>query len=137
MHLINTSDSDRSIVSFSLSNSTLLNSKVVTVTVKPNPGFLSAPVEIDFPHLRNVSYHGNQSSVCVCVCVQLNTMEEVTYDTDQTPSNQTSHARLSLSLSAGHCERDLHRLGREREVGGTLVIVCVCVCVCVCVLSQL
>uniref|UniRef100_A0A9J8DAV9 Adhesion G protein-coupled receptor B1b n=1 Tax=Cyprinus carpio carpio TaxID=630221 RepID=A0A9J8DAV9_CYPCA len=44
------------------SNSTLLNSKVVTVTVKPNPGFLSAPVEIDFPHLRNVSLHGSQSA---------------------------------------------------------------------------
>uniref|UniRef100_A0A672LZB5 Adhesion G protein-coupled receptor B1 n=1 Tax=Sinocyclocheilus grahami TaxID=75366 RepID=A0A672LZB5_SINGR len=44
------------------SNSTLLNSKVVTVTVKPNPGFLSAPVEIDFPHLHNVSRHGNQSA---------------------------------------------------------------------------
>uniref|UniRef100_A0A673KMJ6 Brain-specific angiogenesis inhibitor 1-like n=1 Tax=Sinocyclocheilus rhinocerous TaxID=307959 RepID=A0A673KMJ6_9TELE len=44
------------------SNSTLLNSKVVTVTVKPNPGFLLAPVEIDFPHLHNVSRHGNQSA---------------------------------------------------------------------------
>uniref|UniRef100_A0A8C1M4G6 Adhesion G protein-coupled receptor B1b n=1 Tax=Cyprinus carpio TaxID=7962 RepID=A0A8C1M4G6_CYPCA len=59
------------------SNSTLLNSKVVTVTVKPNPGFLSAPVEIDFPHLHNVSRHGNQlGSVQFCsvlsVCVQLN-----------------------------------------------------------------
>uniref|UniRef100_A0A8C2ANS3 Adhesion G protein-coupled receptor B1b n=1 Tax=Cyprinus carpio TaxID=7962 RepID=A0A8C2ANS3_CYPCA len=78
------------------SNSTLLNSKVVTVTVKPNPGFLSAPVEIDFPHLHNVSCHGNQlGSVQFCsvlsVCVQLKTMEEVTYDTDQTPPNQTSH----------------------------------------------
>uniref|UniRef100_A0A8C1B7X8 Adhesion G protein-coupled receptor B1b n=1 Tax=Cyprinus carpio carpio TaxID=630221 RepID=A0A8C1B7X8_CYPCA len=54
------------------SNSTLLNSKVVTVTVKPNPGFLSAPVEIDFPHLHNVSRHGNQL-VCltfVCVCAR-------------------------------------------------------------------
>uniref|UniRef100_A0A8C1BA67 Adhesion G protein-coupled receptor B1b n=1 Tax=Cyprinus carpio carpio TaxID=630221 RepID=A0A8C1BA67_CYPCA len=63
------------------SNSTLLNSKVVTVTVKPNPGFLSAPVEIDFPHLHNVSRHGNQlGSVQFCsvlsVCVQLKSMEE-------------------------------------------------------------
>uniref|UniRef100_A0A4W4FL01 Adhesion G protein-coupled receptor B1b n=1 Tax=Electrophorus electricus TaxID=8005 RepID=A0A4W4FL01_ELEEL len=41
-------------------NSTLLNSKVVTVIVKPNPGFLSAPVEIEFPHQHNVSNHGNQ-----------------------------------------------------------------------------
>uniref|UniRef100_A0A672NRB6 Adhesion G protein-coupled receptor B1 n=1 Tax=Sinocyclocheilus grahami TaxID=75366 RepID=A0A672NRB6_SINGR len=60
------SDSDRSIVSFSRSNSTLLNSKVVTVTVKPNPGFLSAPVEINFPHLHNVMY---LTLMCVCVCV--------------------------------------------------------------------
>uniref|UniRef100_A0A8C1XGQ4 Adhesion G protein-coupled receptor B1b n=1 Tax=Cyprinus carpio TaxID=7962 RepID=A0A8C1XGQ4_CYPCA len=43
------------------SNSTLLNSKVVTVTVKPNPGFLSAPVEIDFPHLRN----GTVNETCI------------------------------------------------------------------------
>ncbi|XP_062844144.1 adhesion G protein-coupled receptor B1-like [Trichomycterus rosablanca] len=35
------------------SNSTMLNSKVVTVTVKPNPGYLSTPVEIEFPHLHN------------------------------------------------------------------------------------
>ncbi|KAF5895199.1 brain-specific angiogenesis inhibitor 1-like, partial [Clarias magur] len=35
------------------SNSTLLNSKVVTVMVKPNPGFLMTPVEIEFPHLHN------------------------------------------------------------------------------------
>ncbi|KAK2834186.1 hypothetical protein Q7C36_014887 [Tachysurus vachellii] len=35
------------------SNSTLLNSKVVTVMVKPSPGFLSNPVEIEFPHLHN------------------------------------------------------------------------------------
>lgn len=38
-----------------LSNSTLLNSKVVTVMVKPDPGFLATPVEIEFPHLHNVS----------------------------------------------------------------------------------
>ncbi|KAG1929599.1 brain-specific angiogenesis inhibitor [Pimephales promelas] len=43
------------------SNSTLLNSKVVTVTVKPNPGFLSAPVEIDFPHLHN----GTVNETCI------------------------------------------------------------------------
>ncbi|XP_067281519.1 adhesion G protein-coupled receptor B1-like [Pseudorasbora parva] len=43
------------------SNSTLLNSKVVTVTVKPNPGFLSAPVEIEFPHLHN----GTVNETCI------------------------------------------------------------------------
>lgn len=37
------------------SNSTLLNSKVVTVTVSPAPTLLSSPVEIEFPHLHNVS----------------------------------------------------------------------------------
>ncbi|XP_057684686.1 adhesion G protein-coupled receptor B1-like isoform X3 [Corythoichthys intestinalis] len=35
------------------SNSTLLNSKVVTVIVKPTPALLSSPVEIEFPHLHN------------------------------------------------------------------------------------
>lgn len=37
------------------SNTTLLNSKVVTVIVKPTPNLLSTPVEIEFPHLHNVS----------------------------------------------------------------------------------
>ncbi|XP_077362631.1 adhesion G protein-coupled receptor B1-like isoform X2 [Festucalex cinctus] len=35
------------------SNTTLLNSKVVTVIVKPTPLLLSSPVEIEFPHLHN------------------------------------------------------------------------------------
>ncbi len=39
---------------FLRSNTTLLNSKVVTVIVKPTPGLLSSPVEIEFPHLHNV-----------------------------------------------------------------------------------
>ncbi|XP_035379713.1 adhesion G protein-coupled receptor B1-like isoform X2 [Electrophorus electricus] len=43
------------------SNSTLLNSKVVTVIVKPNPGFLSAPVEIEFPHQHN----GTINETCI------------------------------------------------------------------------
>ncbi|XP_015458723.3 adhesion G protein-coupled receptor B1 [Astyanax mexicanus] len=43
------------------SNSTLLNSKIVTVTVKPNPGFLTAPVEIEFPHLHN----GTINETCI------------------------------------------------------------------------
>lgn len=37
------------------SNSTILNSKVVSVIVKPNPNLVSTPVEIEFPHLHNVS----------------------------------------------------------------------------------
>ncbi|XP_061122608.1 adhesion G protein-coupled receptor B1 [Syngnathus typhle] len=35
------------------SNSTLLNSKVVTVVVSPTPALLSSPVQIEFPHLHN------------------------------------------------------------------------------------
>ncbi|XP_035650839.1 adhesion G protein-coupled receptor B1-like [Oncorhynchus keta] len=41
-----------SILSFQ-SNSTVLDSKVVTVVVKPTPGLLSPPVEIEFPHQHN------------------------------------------------------------------------------------
>uniref|UniRef100_A0A667Z3Z1 Adhesion G protein-coupled receptor B1 n=1 Tax=Myripristis murdjan TaxID=586833 RepID=A0A667Z3Z1_9TELE len=41
-----------SLLSFQ-SNTTLLNSKVVTVIVKPTPTLLSSPVEINFPHLHN------------------------------------------------------------------------------------
>uniref|UniRef100_A0A8C5H4F0 Adhesion G protein-coupled receptor B1-like n=1 Tax=Gouania willdenowi TaxID=441366 RepID=A0A8C5H4F0_GOUWI len=41
-----------SILSFQ-SNTTLLNSKVVSVIVKPTPALLSTPVEIEFPHLHN------------------------------------------------------------------------------------
>uniref|UniRef100_A0A3P9KFT4 Adhesion G protein-coupled receptor B1 n=1 Tax=Oryzias latipes TaxID=8090 RepID=A0A3P9KFT4_ORYLA len=37
----------------SQSNTTLLNSKVVTVIVKPTPTLMSTPVEIEFPHLHN------------------------------------------------------------------------------------
>lgn len=37
------------------SNNSLLNSKVVSVIVKPTPTVLSSPVEIEFPHLHNVS----------------------------------------------------------------------------------
>ncbi|XP_030644858.1 adhesion G protein-coupled receptor B1-like [Chanos chanos] len=43
------------------SNTTLLNSKVVTVSVKPNPGFLASPVEIEFPHLHN----GTMNETCI------------------------------------------------------------------------
>uniref|UniRef100_A0A8C6NYF9 Adhesion G protein-coupled receptor B1b n=1 Tax=Nothobranchius furzeri TaxID=105023 RepID=A0A8C6NYF9_NOTFU len=35
------------------SNTTMLNSKVVSVIVKPTPTLLSSPVEIEFPHLHN------------------------------------------------------------------------------------
>ncbi|KAL2085025.1 hypothetical protein ACEWY4_020543 [Coilia grayii] len=34
-------------------NSTVLNSKVISVTIKPTPGPLSTPVEIEFSHLYN------------------------------------------------------------------------------------
>ncbi|GAA6067165.1 adhesion G protein-coupled receptor B1 isoform X1 [Tachysurus ichikawai] len=37
-------------------NSTVLNSKVISVTIKPTPISLSAPVEIEFSHLYNVSH---------------------------------------------------------------------------------
>lgn len=42
-------------------NSTLLNSKVVTVKVKPDPGFLASPVQIEFPHLHN----GTINETCI------------------------------------------------------------------------
>ncbi|XP_061886022.1 adhesion G protein-coupled receptor B1-like isoform X2 [Entelurus aequoreus] len=43
------------------SNSTLLNSKVVTVIVKPTPALVSSPVEIEFPHLHN----GTMNETCL------------------------------------------------------------------------
>ncbi|XP_061738126.1 adhesion G protein-coupled receptor B1-like isoform X2 [Nerophis ophidion] len=43
------------------SNSTLLNSKVVTVIVKPTPALMSSPVEIEFPHLHN----GTMNETCL------------------------------------------------------------------------
>lgn len=36
-------------------NSTVLNSKVLSVTIKPTPASLSAPVVVEFSHLYNVS----------------------------------------------------------------------------------
>lgn len=47
-------DADCNLLSL-CSNSTLVNSKVVTVIIKPTPALLSSPVEIEFPHLHNVS----------------------------------------------------------------------------------
>uniref|UniRef100_A0A673BBA9 Adhesion G protein-coupled receptor B1b n=1 Tax=Sphaeramia orbicularis TaxID=375764 RepID=A0A673BBA9_9TELE len=49
-----------SILSFQ-SNTTLLNSKVVTVIVSPTPNLLSSPVEIEFPHLHN----GTMNETCL------------------------------------------------------------------------
>ncbi|KAM8883109.1 adhesion G protein-coupled receptor B1-like isoform 2-T2 [Synchiropus picturatus] len=43
------------------SNTTLLNSKVVTVIVKPTPALVSSPVEIEFPHLHN----GTMNETCL------------------------------------------------------------------------
>ncbi|XP_072304148.1 adhesion G protein-coupled receptor B1-like isoform X2 [Eucyclogobius newberryi] len=37
----------------SQSNTSLFNSKIVTVIVSPTPNLLSSPVEIEFPHLHN------------------------------------------------------------------------------------
>uniref|UniRef100_A0A8C1SBW8 Adhesion G protein-coupled receptor B1 n=1 Tax=Cyprinus carpio TaxID=7962 RepID=A0A8C1SBW8_CYPCA len=37
-------------------NSTVLNSKVISVTIKPTPSSLSTPLEIEFSHLYNVSH---------------------------------------------------------------------------------
>ncbi|KAJ8411428.1 hypothetical protein AAFF_G00162360 [Aldrovandia affinis] len=42
-------------------NSTVVNSKVVSVTIKPTPNFLSAPVEIEFSHL----YNGTTNQTCI------------------------------------------------------------------------
>ncbi|TNM93109.1 hypothetical protein fugu_018511 [Takifugu bimaculatus] len=43
------------------SNNSLLNSKVVSVIVKPTPTLLSSPVEIEFPHLHN----GTVNETCI------------------------------------------------------------------------
>ncbi|TSK16113.1 Brain-specific angiogenesis inhibitor 1 [Bagarius yarrelli] len=42
-------------------NSTVLNSKVISVTIKPTPISLSAPVEIEFSHL----YNGTTNQTCI------------------------------------------------------------------------
>ncbi|GLD59246.1 brain-specific angiogenesis inhibitor 1-like protein [Lates japonicus] len=49
-----------SLLSFQ-SNTTLLNSKVVTVIVNPTTTLLSSPVEIEFPHLQN----GTMNETCL------------------------------------------------------------------------
>lgn len=36
-------------------NSTVLNSKVISLTIKPTPSSLATPLEIEFSHLYNVS----------------------------------------------------------------------------------
>ncbi|CAB1334143.1 unnamed protein product [Coregonus sp. 'balchen'] len=58
------------LVSWQARNSTVLNSKVVSVTIKPTPGSLSTPVEVQFSHLYNllaariVVCQGLQSRAC-------------------------------------------------------------------------
>ncbi|KAM6967523.1 adhesion G protein-coupled receptor B1 [Aplochiton taeniatus] len=42
-------------------NSTVLNSKVVSVTIKPTPPSLSTPVEVEFAHL----YNGTTNQTCI------------------------------------------------------------------------
>ena len=52
-------------------NSTVLNSKVISVTVKPFPRSLLTPLEIEFSHLYNVSlsreHAPSHSRVCFCI----------------------------------------------------------------------
>lgn len=52
-------------------NSTVLNSKVISVTVKPFPRSLLTPLEIEFSHLYNVSLSWepapSHSHVCFCI----------------------------------------------------------------------
>lgn len=52
-------------------NSTVLNSKVISVTVKPLPRSLLTPLEIEFSHLYNVSlsWEPAPSHSCVCFCI--------------------------------------------------------------------
>ncbi|NXT41448.1 AGRB1 protein, partial [Pelecanoides urinatrix] len=52
-------------------NSTVLNSKVISVTVKPFPRSLLTPLEIEFSHLYNVSlwWEPAPSSSCVCFSI--------------------------------------------------------------------
>lgn len=52
-------------------NSTVLNSKVISVTVKPFPRSLLTPLEIEFSHLYNVSlsWKPAPSRSCVCFCI--------------------------------------------------------------------
>ncbi|MEQ2298654.1 Adhesion G protein-coupled receptor B1, partial [Ameca splendens] len=42
-------------------NSTVLNSKVLTVTIKPNPASLSAPIVVEFSNL----YNGTTNQTCI------------------------------------------------------------------------
>lgn len=45
-------------------NSTVLNSKVLSVTIKPTPASLSAPIVVEFSHLYNVSVYCLFSKLC-------------------------------------------------------------------------
>lgn len=47
-------------------NSTVLNSKVISVTVKPFPRSLLTPLEIEFSHLYNVSFLGTCTIPQLC-----------------------------------------------------------------------
>lgn len=48
-------------------NSTVLNSKVISVTVKPFPRSLLTPLEIEFSHLYNVSLSWEAAPPHICV----------------------------------------------------------------------
>uniref|UniRef100_A0A663LQK5 Adhesion G protein-coupled receptor B1 n=1 Tax=Athene cunicularia TaxID=194338 RepID=A0A663LQK5_ATHCN len=52
-------------------NSTVLNSKIISVTVKPFPRSLLTPLEIEFSHLYNVSLSREPAPFRSCVCFRI------------------------------------------------------------------
>lgn len=52
-------------------NTTVLNSKVISVTVKPPPRSLLTPLEIEFAHMYNVSFLRMRSALHMPVCVRV------------------------------------------------------------------
>lgn len=63
-------------------NTTVLNSKVISVTVKPPPRSLLTPLEIEFAHMHNVSVCARTAAcarrppdpACACVCAGVLTL---------------------------------------------------------------
>lgn len=87
-------------------NSTVLNSKVLSVAIKPTPASLSAPVVVEFSHLYNVSnlfiYLKVIKYINLCVLLLL--------------FSHGDHVILCVPLPLGHYQPDLYILGRERQV---------------------
>ncbi|KAG9342703.1 hypothetical protein JZ751_015565, partial [Albula glossodonta] len=79
-------------------NSTVVNSKVVSVTIKPTPNFLSAPVEIEFSHL----YNGTTNQTCI--------------SWDESDSDAEC-GKLKVSLSAAGSPRERSGDGQENGEG--------------------